>query len=132
MLDEFQDLMHGKPGLTAEAEIQIEMGSAYPISRPPYRLYAVKSKAMDDAVRELLELGIVRPSRSPWPSLALLVAKRDGTKRLCVDYKNLNRITISDHFPLPLIELPSGPFRKGKVHFDIRSSKGLSPSTSTC
>ena len=51
VLDEFLDLMHGKPGLTAEAEIRIETGCAYPISRPPYRLDAVKSKAMDDAER---------------------------------------------------------------------------------
>ena len=58
---------------------------------------------VDDAVRELLELGIVRPSRSPWASPALLVAKHDGINRFCVDFQKLNSITISDPFPLPLI-----------------------------
>ena len=58
--------MQGQPGLTRAAEISIETGSAYSISRPPYRLDSVKSKAMDDAVHELLEMGIVRPSLSPW------------------------------------------------------------------
>ena len=46
----------------------------------------------------------MRPLRSPWAYPALLIAKRDGTKRLCVDYRNLNRIIILDPFPLPLIE----------------------------
>ena len=55
-------------------------------------------------MRELLELGIVRRSGSPWASLALLVAKGDGTKQLCVNYRNLNRITILNTFPLPIIE----------------------------
>ena len=102
MLNEFQDLHVWK---TAEAGIQIETGSAYHnISRPPYTLDVVESKAMDNTVRELLELGIVRPSRSPRASFILLVAKCDGTKRLCVDYGNLNRIAITNPFPLPLIE----------------------------
>ena len=54
-------------------------------------------------MKELLELGIVRPSQSPWSSPAILVAKKDGHKRLCVDYRRLNSITVSDPFPLPLI-----------------------------
>ena len=98
--------MLGQPGMTTAAEISIETGSAYPISRPPYRQDSIKSKAMDDAVCELLELGIVRFSPSPWASPALLelgivrsypspwasparlVAKRDGTNQLCVDFGN--------------------------------------------
>ena len=103
LMIEFGGLMQGQPELTRAAEISIETGSAYPISWPPYRLDSVKSKAMDDAVRELLEMGILRPSRSPWASPALLFAKRDGTNRLCVDYCKLNSVTISDPFPLPLI-----------------------------
>ena len=103
LMIEFGGLMQGQPGLTRAAEISIETGSAHPISRPPYRLDSVKSKAMDDAVRELLGIGIVRPSRSPWASPALLVAKRDGTNRLCVDYRKLKSITVSDPFPLSLI-----------------------------
>ena len=103
LMIEFRGLMQGQPGLTRAAEISIETGSAYPISWPPYRLDSVKLKAMDDAFRELLEMGIVRPSRSPWASPALLAAKHDGTNRLSVDYCKLNSITISHPFPLPLI-----------------------------
>ena len=99
LMTELGRLMLDQPGVTTAAEISIETGSAYPISRPPYRLDSIKSKAMDDAVRELLELGVVRP----WASPALLVAKRDGTNRLCLDIRKLNSIIISDPFPLPLI-----------------------------
>ena len=54
--------MLGQPGVITAAEINIETGSAYPISRPPYRMDSIKSKAINDAVCELLEMGIVRLS----------------------------------------------------------------------
>ena len=65
LMIEFGGLMQGQPRLTRAAEISIETGSAYPISWPPYRLDSVKLKAMDDAVRELLEMGIVRHLEIP-------------------------------------------------------------------
>ena len=97
------DLVKSKPGLTTKASISIEIGTAYPISRPPYRLDAKRPALMKEAVREPLELGIVRQSQSLWASPAIVVTKKDGAKRLCVDYRRLNAITPSDTFPLPNI-----------------------------
>ena len=97
------DLVKNKPGLTSKTSISIETGTAYPISRPPYRLDAKRSALIKEAVLELLELGIVRLSQSPWASPAILVTKKDGAKRLCVDYRRLNAIPVSDPSPLPNI-----------------------------
>ena len=58
---------------------------------------------MNEAVKELLELGIICPSQSPWSSLAILVAKKDGSKRLCINYHRLNEVTTADSFPPPHI-----------------------------
>ena len=77
------DLVKTKPGLTRKASISIEMGTAYPISRPPYRLDAKRPTLMKEAVLEPLELEIVRPSQSLWTSPTIVVTKKDGAKRLC-------------------------------------------------
>jgi hypothetical protein len=55
-------------------------------------------------IDELLEKGYVRPSTSPWAALVLFVEKKDGTKRMCIDYRSLNEVTVKNKYPLPRIE----------------------------
>ncbi|WMV37696.1 hypothetical protein MTR67_031081 [Solanum verrucosum] len=55
-------------------------------------------------LQELLEKGFIRPSVSPWGATVLFVKKKDGTLRLCIDYRRLNRITIKNRYPLPRID----------------------------
>jgi len=55
-------------------------------------------------LNELLQKGFIRPSVSPWGGLVLFVKKKDGTKRLCINYKELNNVTIKDKYPLPCID----------------------------
>jgi hypothetical protein len=55
-------------------------------------------------IDELLEKGYIRPSTSPWVALVLFVEKKDGTKRMCIDYRALNEVTIKNKYPLPRIE----------------------------
>ena len=61
-------------------------------------------KELKEQLEELLRKGFVRPSISPWGAPILFVKKKDGTMRLCVDYRELNKITIKNKYPLPRID----------------------------
>ena len=80
------------------------MPGAQPISIPPYRLAPVELKELKKQIDELLAKGFIRPSSSPWGTPALFVPKKDGTLRMCIDYRKLNRVTIKNKYPLPRID----------------------------
>ena len=80
------------------------MLGAQPISIPPYRLAPVELKELKKQIDELLAKGFIRPSSSPWGAPALFVPKKDGTLRMCIYYRKLNRVTIKNKYPLPRID----------------------------
>ena len=61
-------------------------------------------KQLDQQIDELLEKGYIRPSTSSWAAPVLFVEKKDGTKRMCIDYRALNEVTVKNKYPLPQIE----------------------------
>ncbi|MCO5552553.1 hypothetical protein L7F22_006066 [Adiantum nelumboides] len=83
--------------------IELIPGSSPP-NKPPYRVSQAQQEEIMRQVNELVEKGMVRPSSSPFCSPVLLVHKKDGTYRMCVDYRALNKITIKNRFPVPCIE----------------------------
>nr|GEV92487.1 reverse transcriptase [Tanacetum cinerariifolium] len=86
-------------------EFTIELiPGAQPISKAPYRMAPVELKKLKDQLQELLERGFIRPSVSPWGAPVLFVKKNDGSMRLCIDYREMNRITVRNRYPLPRID----------------------------
>ena len=70
---------------------------------PLYRMVPVELKELNEQLKELLDKGFIRPSTSPWGAPVLFVKKKDGSLRLCIDYRQLNKVTIKNKYPLPRI-----------------------------
>ena len=85
-------------------EHRIDTGDNPPVARPPYRISGGEKKITEDEVRRMLKAGVIVPIQSAWASPVVLVNKRDGSVRFCVDYRALNSITKPDLFPLPRID----------------------------
>ncbi|KAF5790439.1 putative nucleotidyltransferase, Ribonuclease H [Helianthus annuus] len=95
------------PGLPPhrQVEFQIELApGAAPIARAPYRLAPSELEELSTQLQELLEKGFIRPSSSPWGASVLFVKKKDGTFRMCIDYRKLNKVTVKNRYPLPRID----------------------------
>ncbi|XP_049875596.1 uncharacterized protein LOC126373483 [Pectinophora gossypiella] len=91
-------------GFTEATEMVIELEDSQPVVYRPYRMSYAERILVRNMVREMLDNGIVRESSSPYASPIVLVQKKTGEKRLCVDYRALNRKTRKDHYPLPRVE----------------------------
>ncbi|KAL4017102.1 hypothetical protein IC575_024776 [Cucumis melo] len=95
------------PGLPPPREInfaiELESGTAS-ISRAPYRMAPAELKELKVQLQELLHKGFIRPSVSPWGAQVLFVKKKDGSMRLCIDYRELNKVTVKNRYPLPRID----------------------------
>nr|GFC87658.1 putative nucleotidyltransferase, ribonuclease H [Tanacetum cinerariifolium] len=99
--DVFPDELPGIPPVR-EVEFNIELiPGAEPISKAPYRMAPIELKELKDQLQELLDRGFIRPSVSTWGAPVLFVKKKDGNMRLCIDYRELNKITIRNRYPLP-------------------------------
>ena len=83
---------------------EIPTGTAFPIKQRPYRLPLCKRKLVEEEIDNMLQAGVIRPSRSAWASPIVLVPKKDGTTRFCVDYRRLNDVTEGDAYALPSIQ----------------------------
>ncbi|XP_069147666.1 uncharacterized protein [Solanum lycopersicum] len=75
-----------------------------PISIPPYRMAPAELKELKEQLRDLLSKGFIRPSVSPWGAPVLFVKKKDGSMRMCIDYRQLNKVTIRNKYPIPCID----------------------------
>ncbi|GJY29522.1 putative reverse transcriptase domain-containing protein [Tanacetum coccineum] len=103
-LDVFPEDFSGLP-LTQQVEFQIELilGAA-PVARAPYRLTPSEMKELSKQLKELSDKGFIRPSSSPWGALVLFVKKKDGSFRMCIDYRELNKLMVKNRYPLPRID----------------------------
>jgi hypothetical protein len=124
---EFEDVFPEElPGLLPDRDVDFVInlvpGTA-PIAQSLYRMAEVELQLLKAELDSLLEKGFIRPSASPWGSPALFVPKKDGTQRLCVDYRVLTAITIKNKYPLPRIDGLMDQLRQAKFFskIDLRS-----------
>ncbi|KAL4012228.1 hypothetical protein IC575_029324 [Cucumis melo] len=97
--DVFPDELPGlPPPREVDFAIELEPGTA-PISRAPYRMAPAELKELKVQLQELLDKGFIRPSVSPWGAPVLFVKKKDGSMRLCIDYRELNKVTVKNRYP---------------------------------
>ncbi|GKD48470.1 putative nucleotidyltransferase, ribonuclease H [Tanacetum coccineum] len=95
------------PGLppTRQVEFHIELiPEAKPVARAPYRLAPAKMKELAEKLKELSDKGFIRPCSSPWGAPILFDKKKDGSFRMCIDYRELNKLTVKNRYPLPRID----------------------------
>ncbi|GJZ13549.1 putative reverse transcriptase domain-containing protein [Tanacetum coccineum] len=95
------------PGLppVRQVEFQIDLiPGAAPVARAPYRLAPSEMQELSNQLQELADRGFIRPSTSPWGAPVLFVKKKDGSFRMCIDYRELNKLTVKNRYPLPRID----------------------------
>ena len=113
ILLEFQHFFSTGPldlGRTTLVKHAIDTGVAHPVRQLPRRLPQAKRNIAEQEVKAMAEAGVIEPSSSPWASPIVLVSKRDGSYRYCIDYRKVNDLTNKDNYPLPRIDsklLPS-------------------------
>jgi hypothetical protein len=91
------------PNCEIEFVIELVPGTA-PIFKRPYRMAANQLAELKEQLQELLDKGYIRPSASPWGAPVIFVPKKDGTQRMCVDYRSLNEFTVKNKYPLHRID----------------------------
>ena len=94
----------GEVGYTDRTTHVINVGDAVPKKLPPRRTSFAEKELIESTISELLKGNKIRPSTSAWASPIVLVKKKDGTIRFCIDYRHLNGVTVKDAYPLPRVE----------------------------
>ncbi|GKB19070.1 putative reverse transcriptase domain-containing protein, partial [Tanacetum coccineum] len=98
-----EDLPGIPPARQEKFQIDLIPGAA-PIARAPYQLAPSEMKELSNQLKELSDKGFIRPSSSPWGAPVLFVKKKDGSFRMCIDYRELNKLTVKNRYPLPRID----------------------------
>ncbi|GJT89606.1 reverse transcriptase domain-containing protein [Tanacetum coccineum] len=98
-----EDLSGLPPQRQVEFRIDLVPG-ATPVAKSPYRLAPSEMQELSGQLQELQDKGFIRPSYSPWGAPVLFVKKKDGSLRMCIDYRELNKLTVKNRYPLPRID----------------------------
>ncbi|GJR85268.1 putative reverse transcriptase domain-containing protein [Tanacetum coccineum] len=117
-----EDLPGLPPARQVEFQIDLVPGAA-PVARAPYRLAPAEMQELSTQLQELSDKGFIRPSSSPWGAPVLFVKKKDGSFRMCIDYRELNKLTVKNRYPLPRIDDLFDQLQGSRVYskIDLRS-----------
>ncbi|GJX08051.1 putative reverse transcriptase domain-containing protein [Tanacetum coccineum] len=114
------------PGLPPVRQVEFQINlipGAAPVARAPYRLAPSEMQELSNQLQELADRGFIQPSTSPWGAPVLFVKKKDGSFRMCIDYRELNKLTVKNHYPLPRIDDLFNQLQGSSVYskIDLRS-----------
>ena len=127
LLEEYSDIFASSSldlGHTSIVRHEIDTGTAQPIKQAPYRVSQSQKSDIERHISDMLEQNIIEESASPWSSPVVLVKKKDGTSRFCVDYRKLNAVTRKDSFPLPRIDDAIDSLRGAKYFTTLDMQSG--------
>ncbi|GFO13784.1 Pol polyprotein [Plakobranchus ocellatus] len=96
----YSSIFSGRPSTASTEEHCIELTSSFPVRQRPYPVPYAMRQTLRDELREMEDLGVIRKSSSPYASPVVVVKKKDGTNRVCIDYRWLNKLTIFDPQPM--------------------------------
>nr|GEW80495.1 hypothetical protein [Tanacetum cinerariifolium] len=118
-----KDLPGLPPARQVKFQIDLVLGAA-PVVRAPYQLAPAKMQELSTQFQELSNRGFIRPSSLPWGAPVLFVKKKDGSFRMCIDYRELNKLTVKNRYPLPRIDELFDQLQRSRVYsnIDMRSS----------
>ena len=117
-------LMEGERGETDQIQMQIDTGSSLPLYQPARRTPFAAREEIARQLHQMQQQGVISPSTSPWASPVVLVRKKDGSLRFCIDFRKLNAITKPDVFPLPRIDDLSDQLGKSRYFSTLDLAAG--------
>ncbi len=104
LVGQFSDVFSPLPGQTRVLQHDVRTPPGTIVRQRPYRIPEARRHAVEEGVQEMLKLGVIEPSRSPWSSPIVMVPKPDGTLRFCNDFRRLNEVSEFDGYPMPRVD----------------------------
>ena len=104
LLNSFSDVINTTPGRASLVEHVINTSNSPPLRTAPYRLAPAWKDQLQAEIHDLLAAGIIRPSLSPWSSPIIPARKKDGSVRLCVDFRQINAVSVPDPYLMPRVD----------------------------
>ena len=124
LVSQFQSLFTEAPGTTSLAQHHIKLTSDQPVRSSPHPVpYSLRESLKRD-ITDMMTMGVIRESSSPYASPVVVVKKKDNTNRICVDYRKLNKLTVFDPEPMPTAEHFFQKLNGDKYFTRIDLSKG--------
>ncbi|GKB90476.1 putative reverse transcriptase domain-containing protein [Tanacetum coccineum] len=121
------NVVTGLPGLPPVCQVEFQLDlipGAIPVARAPYRLAPSEMQELSNQLQELAHQGFIRPSTSPWGAPVLFLKKKDGSFRMCIDYQELNKLTVKNRYPLPRIDDLFDQLQDSSVYSKINLRSG--------
>ncbi|CAF5133428.1 unnamed protein product, partial [Rotaria magnacalcarata] len=125
LLLQYRACFNEKPGRTSLTQHHIDTGNSKPIKLRPYRVSPVRQNTISSQIQQMLTDGIIEPANGPYAAPVTLQPKKDGSLRFCVDFRQLNSVTVRDVYPIPRIDDTLDQLRTAKYFTSMNLKSGF-------